>query len=408
MAPSIPSATPYDMKTCAIVKTHEIALKGRNRPWFMRRLADNLRRATKGAGVEEVWQGQMLVGLTLAEDVDWQLVKGRIKDCFGVAKFFQAYRLPHDLDQVMEVLPSLLESHTYGSFRITANRADKRFPVRSDEINRDLGTFVKDLSGARVDLTNPDLEIFIDVLPKEILVYFDEVKAFGGLPVGSSGPVAVMLSGGIDSPVAAWNMMKRGCHAHFVHFHSYPLVDNSSMEKAAELAEMLTRYQYNSGLSLVPLAEIQKQIILTTPPSYRIILYRRFMVRITEVLAKRMGAKAIVTGESCGQVSSQTLENIAAVDQVAGMPILRPLIGANKEEIINVAKALGTFPVSIQPDQDCCTLFVPKHPVIRADAAMVAKLESTLSVDELVQQAVENTQVKNFSFAGMLTAAAAG
>ena len=274
MAPSIPSASSYDMKTCAIVKTHEIALKGRNRPWFMRRLADNLRRATKGAGVEEVWQGQMLVGLTLAEDVDWQLVKGRIKDCFGVAKFFQAYRLPHDLDQVKEVLPSLLESHTYGSFRITANRADKRFPVRSDEINRDLGTFVKDLSGARVDLTNPDLEIFIDVLPKEILVYFDEVKAFGGLPVGSSGPVAVMLSGGIDSPVAAWNMMKRGCHAHIVHFHSYPLVDNSSMGKAAELAEMLTRYQYNSGLSLVPLAEIQKQIIFTTPPSYRIILYR--------------------------------------------------------------------------------------------------------------------------------------
>ena len=383
-------------------------MKGRNRPWFMRKLADNLRRATQGAGVEEVWQGQMLVGLTLAEDADWRTVSGRVRDCFGVAKFFQAYKLPRDLDGVKNELPALLDHHRFSSFRITANRADKRFPVKSDGINRDLGAFVENLSGARVDLSNPELEIFIDVQQNEILVYFDEVRALGGLPVGTSGPVAAMLSGGIDSPVAAWNMMKRGCHAHFVHFHSYPLVDDSSMEKAADLAQMLTRYQYHSGLSLVPLAEIQKQIIVSTPPAYRIILYRRFMVRITEILARRMGAKAIVTGESCGQVSSQTLENIVAVDQVAGIPILRPLIGSNKEEIINVARELGTFPVSIQPDQDCCTLFVPKHPVTRAEPEIVAKLESTLPVDELVQQAVDNTQVKNFSFADTLTAAAAG
>ena len=396
------------MKTVVIVKTHEIALKGRNRPWFMRRLADNLRRATQGAGVEEVWQGQMLVGLTLADGADWGLVRDRVKDCFGVAKFFQAYRLPHDLDSVKELLPALLDRHCFSSFRITANRADKRFPVKSNDINRDLGTFVKDLSGAKVDLANPELEIFLDVQAKEILLYFSEVKAMGGLPVGTSGSVATMLSGGIDSPVAAWNMMKRGCHAHFVHFHSYPMVDNSSMEKAGELVQLLTRYQYNSSLSLAPLAEIQKQIIVTTPPAYRIILYRRFMVRITEILAHRMGAKAIVTGESCGQVSSQTLENIAVVDQVAGIPILRPLIGSNKEEIINVARELGTFPISVQPDQDCCALFVPKHPVTKAEISMVAKLESTLPVDELVQKAVENTQVKTFTFANTLTASVVG
>ena len=217
------------------------------------------------------------------------------------------------------------------------------------------------------------------------------------LPVGVSGRVTAMLSGGIDSPVAAWQLMKRGCTVQFVHFHSYPLVDMSSIEKVVDLTQYLTKFQYGSVLHLVPLGEIQKQIIVSTPPSYRIILYRRFMVRITELLARRMGAKAIVTGESCGQVSSQTLENIAAVDQVAGIPILRPLIGTNKEEIINVAKDLGTFPVSIQPDQDCCTLFVPKHPVIRADAAMVAKLESTLPVDELVQQALGNVTIKKFS-----------
>ena len=396
------------MKTYAIVKTHEIALKGKNRPWFMRRLADNLRRCTKGAGVEDVWQGQMMVGLTLANDADWELVRERIKDCFGVAKFFRAHRLPKDLNQVKEALPSLLESREFGSFRITANRADKRFQLNSDDINRDLGAFVKEISGARVDLTNPDLNIFIDILPSEILVYFEEIRARGGLPVGVSGSVAAMLSGGIDSPVAAWQMMKRGCQAHFVHFHSYPLVDNTSMEKAAELAQFLTRYQYRSDLSLVPLAEIQKQIILFTPPAYRVILYRRFMVRIAEKLCNQMGAKAIITGESCGQVSSQTLENISVVNQVSGVPILRPLIGMNKEEIVDIARGLGTYPISIQPDQDCCSLFVPKHPVTRGDLKTVLHLESLLPVEELVQQALNQTKAQKFVSAESLAPAIVG
>ena len=393
------------MKTYAIVKTHEIALKGKNRPWFMRMLADNLRRSTLGTGVSDVWMGQMLVGLTLRDDADWDLVESRIKDCFGVAKFFPAHRLPKDLDRVKDALPGLLESRDFQSFRITANRADKRFPMTSDDINRDLGAFVKDSSGARVDLTNPDLNIFIDVLPKEILLYFQEIRASGGLPVGVSGKVAVMLSGGIDSPVAAWQMMKRGCSAHLVHFHSYPLVDDSSMEKAAELAQFLTRYQHESTLSLVPLAEIQKQIIVSTPPAYRIIMYRRFMMRITEILSGQVGALAMVTGESCGQVSSQTLENISVVNQVAGMPVLRPLIGMNKEEIMDQARSLGTYPISIQPDQDCCTLFVPKHPVTRGDLKTVLHLESLLPVEELVQQALDQTKTQQFERPELVAAA---
>ncbi len=396
------------MNTCVIVKTHEIALKGKNRPWFMRRLADNLRRSTKGTGVTDVWQGQMMVGLTLGENADWELVRSRVKDCFGVAKFFRAHRLPRDLEQVKRALPALLAQQEFGSFRMTANRADKQFEHRSDEINRDLGTFVKDLSGARVDLTSPDLEIFIDVLPKEILVYFKEVKAPGGLPVGVSGKVAAMLSGGIDSPVAAWQMMKRGCEAHFVHFHSYPLVDNSSIEKAAELAQFLTRYQYKSSLSLAPLAEIQKRIIVSTPPAYRVILYRRFMLRITEELCRTVGAKAIITGESCGQVSSQTLENIAVVSQAVSTPILRPLIGSNKEEIVDAARNLGTFPISIQPDQDCCSLFVPKHPVTRGDLKTVLHLESLMPVEEMVKEALEDTRLQTFEFAESLAPAGAG
>ncbi|MCH7842511.1 MAG: tRNA 4-thiouridine(8) synthase ThiI [Chloroflexi bacterium] len=386
-----------DLKSHAIVKTHELALKGKNRPWFMRKLTDNLRTATKGAGVERVWQGQLFVGLTLTDESCWPEVKSRIKDVFGVAKFYKAYELPQDLDGLKARIPQFLEGRSFDTFRITTNRADKRFPMTSEEVNRDLGAFVKDLTGAQVKLKDPELTLYVDIQVKGFLVYFDEVKAHGGLPVGVSGKVAVMLSGGIDSPVAAWQMMKRGCQAMFVHFHSYPLVDRTSMEKAAELVEHLTRHQYQSNLFMAPLGEIQKKIILTCPPSYRVVLYRRFMVRITEVLARRNRAKAIITGESCGQVASQTLENIAVVDQSAGMPILRPLIGHNKEEIVDMARKIGTFSISILPDQDCCTLFVPKHPETKADLDTVLRLEETLSVDEMVREAVENTERRHFA-----------
>ena len=385
------------LKSHAIVKTHELALKGKNRPWFMRKLTDNLRIATRGSGVERIWKGQLMVGLTLSDEECWPEVKSRLKEVFGVAKFYKAYELPQDLDGLKARIPELLEGRTFSSFRITTNRADKRFPMNSAEINRDLGTFVKDLTGAQVNLKYPELSIYVDIQTSGFLIYFDEVKAHGGLPVGVSGKVAVMLSGGIDSPVAAWQMMKRGCQAMFVHFHSYPLVDRTSMEKAVDLVEHLNRYQYESNLFMAPLGEIQKKIILTCPPSYRVVLYRRFMVRITEVLARRNRAKAIITGESCGQVASQTLENIAVVDQSAGMPILRPLIGHNKEEIVNMAQNIGTFTTSILPDQDCCTLFVPKHPETKADLDTVLRLEESLSVDEIVKDAVENTERRHFA-----------
>lgn len=370
------------------MKTHELALKGRNRPWFMRRLTENLRLATENAGVSRVWQGQLMVGLTLEEEGSWPIVRDRIRDCFGVAKFFLAQEFPQDLALIREALPGLLEGREFGTFRIETNRADKRFPMTSPEVNRHLGRFVEELTGAKVDLSDPDLTIYLDIQGRGILLYFDETPAHGGLPVGTSGKVAVMLSGGIDSPVAAWHMMKRGCPAAYVHFHSYPLVDRSSIEKATELVQHLTRHQRHSDLFLAPLAEIQKRIIVETPPSYRVLLYRRFMLRITETLARQSGAKAIVTGESCGQVSSQTLDNIAVVDDVAQMPVLRPLIGLNKEEIVGMARNIETFPVSIQPDQDCCSLFVPKRPETRGRLSTVERLEKGLPLEEMVAEAL--------------------
>ena len=376
------------MKTHVIVKTHELALKGKNRPWFMRKLTENLRRATEGAGVDRVWHGQLMIGLTLENESCWEQVKERVRECFGVAKFFLAYEFPQDLDMIREALRQRLPDRDFRTFRIATNRADKRFSMTSPQVNVELGRFVEDITGAKVDLSNPDLTIFLDIQSRGILLYFDETPAHGGLPVGSSGRVAVMLSGGIDSPVAAWHMMKRGCPATYVHFHSYPLVDRSSIEKANELAQLLARHQNHSQLYLAPLSEIQKRVIVETPPSYRVLLYRRFMLRITETLARQSGAKAIVTGESCGQVSSQTLDNIAVVDKVADMPVLRPLIGMNKEEIVGMARDIGTFPISIQPDQDCCSLFVPKHPETRAKLPVIERLEDSLPVDEMVAESL--------------------
>ena len=365
-----------------------MALKGKNRPWFMRRLTENLRLATEGAGVSRVWQAQLMIGLSLEDESAWPVVKERVRDCFGVAKFFLAYEFTQDLKLIKEALPAMLEGFSFGSFRIETNRADKRFPMTSPEVNIELGRFVEEISGARVDLSKPDLTIYLDIQTRGILLYFDETPAHGGLPVGTSSRVAVMLSGGIDSPVAAWHMMKRGCPATYVHFHSYPLVDRSSIEKASELAQHLAKFQRQSELILAPLAEIQKRIIVETPPSYRVLLYRRFMIRITERLAKQARARAIVTGESCGQVSSQTLENIAVVDNIATMPVLRPLIGLNKEEIVVMARKIDTFPISIQPDQDCCSLFVPRHPEIRGRLETVERLEQGLPVEEMVAESV--------------------
>ena len=386
------------MKTDVIVKFHELALKGKNRPMFVRALADNLRRACQGTDVERVWIGHMMVGLTLGEDGDWSLVRERVRDCFGVAKFFRAHKVSPDLEHVKALISSLLKERSFDSFRITAKRADKRFSLTSHEINCELGTYVQDLTGAKVNLTKPDLEVFVDVLPREILVHFDEVRGYGALPVGVSGKVMALLSGGIDSPVAAWHMMKRGCNVRFVHFHSHPIVDTSSMEKAAELTQLLTRFQYDSSLYLVPFGEIQQRVIVATPPSYRIVLYRRLMVGIAEELARRQGAQALVTGDSLGQVSSQTLENITVVDECAHMPIFRPLIGFNKDEIVKIAREIGTFAVSILPDQDCCTLFVPRHPVTRGSSRVARKLEALIPVEELVNEALERVEEKRFTF----------
>ncbi|MBI4233198.1 MAG: tRNA 4-thiouridine(8) synthase ThiI [Chloroflexi bacterium] len=378
---------------------HEIALKGQNRPLFTRRVVKNLKSALAGTGARIIVLNPMLAVIPLNGGALWPVLEERLRHVVGVEKFAPVYRLPPSLDAVKKALASLLERRSAQSFRITTRRNDKGFPLTSPEVNAELGAFVQNLKGFPVDLKHPELNIFLDILPGQAHLSFEEIPGPGGLPVGVSGRVACLLSGGIDSPVAAWRMMNRGCEVLFVHFHSFPLVEGTSREKAQDLVQLLTQYQYRSTLYLVPFGEVQQRLIVSVPPAYRVVLYRRFMLRIAEALGMRHGARAMVTGESLGQVSSQTLENLTTINSAAGrLPVLRPLIGMDKAEIIAQAKRLGTYPISILPDQDCCTLFVPKHPVTRSRPEEVQALESRLEVEAMEEAAVAAAQRHDFAW----------
>ena len=383
-----------------LVRYHEIALKGKNRPFFIQRLAGNLRRATADLGQVHVRVLAGRLAVDFPSGVDWETARARVGSVLGVANFSRSRQVAADMEALKAEAVAALAGHRFESFRVTTKRSDKAFPKNSGEIDRELGGAVKAATGARVDLENPELTLFVEVLRDRIFYSFEKTPGPGGFPVGSSGRVAALLSGGIDSPVAAYRMMKRGCTVVLVHFHAFPLLDRTTIDKTRELARVLTRFQYRSRLLLVPFGSVQQAIVASCPAPLRVVLYRRFMVRIGEALAARHGAKALVTGESLGQVASQTLDNVAVIDEAARGPILRPLIGMDKEEITYQARRIGTFDVSTLPDQDCCQLFVPRSPATAAKLAEARSAETAVDARALVDSCVAQTEEERFSFPG--------
>ncbi|MQF98972.1 MAG: tRNA 4-thiouridine(8) synthase ThiI [SAR202 cluster bacterium] len=377
-----------------MIRVHEIALKGKNRPMFLRKLESNLKLALKDFPECSIKKTHIGVGIADVNEDSLDEVLEKIKTVFGVVKFYKYFKVEPSIENIENLIASEVPKEPFKTFRITAKRGDKNFPLKSPDMDRHFGNFVQTLTGADVSLYNPELNIFVEVLRDQALLYFKQEQGPGGLPVGVSGKVLNLLSGGIDSPVAAQRMMKRGCRVLFMHFHSFPLVDGSSREKAQELVSRLNTYQFHSTLFLVPFADVQKEIILSVPPQYRIIIYRRFMTRIAEKIALSNGAQALVTGESLGQVGSQTLENINTIRETVSIPILSPLIGMDKQEIINEAKNIGTYETSIIPDEDCCSLFVPKHPATQSTPPEINLIESNLDVEKLINLAIENIEVQ--------------
>lgn len=388
-----------------IGRYHEIALKGRNQWRFVEQVKHNLRAAFADAALGAMrGEGPRLI-VELPDAIDDATAAERAALVFGLQNFSISRALPRDLGALEREAVAIARAHpTAASFRVSARRADKSFARDSMEIDRAVGAAVRNATGLKVDLDNPALTISIEILPDAAYVSAGKIPGAGGLPVGVTGRGMALLSGGIDSPVAAYRMMRRGLRLDFVHFHSHPLVSAASREKAMELVEHLTRYQAHSNLMLVAFADVQREIVARAPRQLRVVLYRRFMVRIAGALAPRAGAEVLVTGESLGQVASQTLENMAVIEAAAPMPLLRPLVGMDKNEIVEQARRLGTFETSIQPDQDCCSLFVPPHPETHANFDEVCAAERAFDVEAMVAEAVRKAEVVRLSFPRARTA----
>ena len=381
-----------------IVHYQEIALKGRNRPWFVERLVANIRAVTDGLGASKVRALMGRIEIHQVSDSDWSELRHRLSRLPGIANFSRAVRSPCDFDAITDTVLAELEEIKVSSFRVSARRADKRFPWTSPQIERELGRRIQSARGWDVDLEQPELTVRVELLSDVAFCLLRKDPGVGGLPSGVSGRVACLLSGGIDSPVAAFRLIKRGCRVRLIHFHSYPILSHTSQDKVAEIAEILTQHQLETRLYSVAFGDIQRKVVVAVPPPLRVVIYRRLMLRIAELIARTSGSSALVTGEAVGQVASQTLDNMSVIDAVSSLPVLRPLVGMDKEEIVNEARRLGTYQVSIIPDEDCCTLFTPKHPATRARRNQVEASESALLIDELVQEAVSSAVCRDFRF----------
>ncbi|MDP6580841.1 MAG: tRNA uracil 4-sulfurtransferase ThiI [Vicinamibacterales bacterium] len=381
-----------------IVHYQEIALKGRNRPWFVERLVSNIRAGTADLGVVKVRALMGRIELQHESADDWPELCARLARLPGIANFSRAVRSRWDIDAIADTVLDDLGDQQVESFRVSAQRADKRFPMTSPQIERELGGRIKAARGWRVDLERPELTVRVEILNDEAFCHLRKEPGPGGLPSGVSGRVACLMSGGIDSPVAAYRMIKRGCRVRLIHFHSYPILSHTSQDKVAEIAELLTRCQLETRLYMVAFGEIQRNVVLAVPPPLRVVVYRRLMLRIAERIGRACGAMALVTGEAVGQVASQTLENMAVINSVTSMPLLRPLVGMDKDEIVREARQLGTYEVSIVPDEDCCTLFTPKHPATKARARVVDEAEAALEVEAIVEEAATTAERRDIRY----------
>ena len=370
----------------------EVGLKGKNRVFFEKRLVDNIKLTLRGTGYAEVERLHDRILVHLGQNADITEVKRRLRQVMGIAHFELSSRTERDITAIKEVALRQIQDVSYESLKVETRRTDKTFPLTSPQVSAEVGGYLVTKTGKRADMHNPDLVCWVKITHNAAYISTEKISGVGGLPVGVSGKVLVMLSGGIDSPVAAWQMIKRGAKAVFIHFYSYPYTDKVSLEKVIELAQILAVSNYRSTVYLVPFAELQQIIVAATPSPFRVLLYRRMMTRIAQCVATMENAEALVTGESLGQVASQTLTNLRTIEAIADIPILRPLIGEDKADIIEKAQRIGTFDVSTRPHQDCCSLFVPKHPATRASVTDLADAESGLDVDTLVEEALNNLE----------------
>lgn len=381
------------MEPVVVVRYSEIGLKGKNRGYFEKKLIDNIRKIARPPEINKRY-GRIIIRL---KDMDFDEIKERLKYVFGIQNFSFAYAVSHDLDKIKEVVLKLLKLKLKNekTFKVQTKRSYKQFPMNSQELSAHIGAFVlenfKELS---VDVHNPDIIVGIEVKEKEVFVFVGKEQMYGGFPVGSSGKGILLLSGGIDSPVAGWYMMKRGILIETLSFLSPPFTSEKSKNKILELSNILSKYVPDTLKTwIVPFTPIQQYIKTNAPDRYSLIIQRRSMMRIANKLAKKIKAKAIITGENVGQVASQTLENLHTIESASNLTVLRPLIGFEKIDIVEKAKEIGSYEISIQPYLDSCVVFAPKNPATKSSIKEIEEIESKLTeLSNLEEKAFENIE----------------
>ena len=380
-----------------IVRCGEVALKGLNKPYFERMLVDRIKHVLKKYNGVEVKRNEGLIFVRALKELDPDLIVGDISRVFGVASISPAVEVESDMDAIgeaaVEYMLRIIEKKGVTTFKVDAKRADKNFPVKSPDIARQIGARI--LIGCKVlkvDVHNPDCLLFVDVRKDKSYIFEQKISGFGGLPLGTNGKGMILLSGGIDSPVAAWMMAKRGMLIEAVHYHSYPYTSERAREKVIDLAGIVAGYCGRFRMHIINLLPIQELIVQNCPEEETTILVRRFMMKIAEKVAQETDCCMLITGENLGQVASQTAEALVVTDQSVQMPVMRPLIALDKVDIMDIARNIGTFETSILPYEDCCTVFLPKHPTTKPKLTKILESESRLDVEQLVAAAVASKE----------------
>lgn len=383
-----------------IVRCGEVALKGMNKPYFERMLAERIHKRLKAAGYGKasVKRHEGLIFVRFDREWDTVQLAGEISKVFGVASISPAVESESNMEAIgveaVSFMEKLCEERCVRTFKVEAKRADKQFPIKSPDIARQIGGYVlKGLKVLKVDVHSPDVRLFVDVRHDRSYIYADKIAGFGGLPLGTNGKGLVLLSGGIDSPVAAWMMAKRGMMIEAVHFHSYPYTSPRAQEKVEDLAKIVASYCGSFKMHVINILPIQEQIVKNCPEAETTIHVRRFMMRIAEKIAERNSAMMLITGENLGQVASQTAEALVVTDNCVKMPVMRPLIAMDKIDIIAKAQEIGTFETSIEPYEDCCTVFLPKHPTTKPQLDKIEISDSKLDIDALVESAIAEEKI---------------
>lgn len=386
------------MKKIILVRYGEIILKGLNRPVFEDKLIGNIKSAILKSGNVKIFKSQGRIYIEpFTDDYDFDFVIDKLTKIFGVVSVSPVWKIDTDYAQIKEtalkLASKLVEQNGYKTFKLETKRGNKRFPMQSPEISADVGGYIlENIQGLTVDVRNPDFVIYLEVRESSY-VYSEIVKAHGGMPLGSNGKALLLLSGGIDSPVAGWMMGKRGVEIEAVHFYSYPYTSERAKQKVVDLAQILSQYCGKFRLHVVPFTEIQLSINDNCPEEQLTIIMRRIMMRIAEIIARKTGSMALITGESMGQVASQTMQSLYCTDSAVNMPVFRPLIGMDKVEVVDLARKIDTFETSILPYEDCCTVFVAKHPQTKPKLEKIMQSEEAVDFEPLIEKAVAETEV---------------